>query len=82
MPSDNSKQAGGRLQKHKQLKSDNKYLEEFQSIIITTPEISDEEKLYQFTNGLKCDVRFEVLKSHAISYEKCARVALNIDSEL
>lgn len=44
--------------------------------------MAEGEKLDKFTEGLKNEVRLEVMKSQAALFEDSARIALNIDSAI
>lgn len=45
-------------------------------------DINEGEKVDRFVDGLKFNVRVEVLKTNCTSFEECARIALNIDSAI
>lgn len=45
-------------------------------------EMHEGENIDRFVDGLKYNVRVEVLKSNCSTFEECARVALNVDSAL
>lgn len=49
-------------------------------MISTIPDVTEGEKLDKFVDGLKHDVRLEVLKSTVQTFEEAVRVALRIDS--
>lgn len=42
----------------------------------------EDEKIDRFLQGLKYNIRVEVLKSQADTFDACARIALNVDSAL
>lgn len=64
------------------MKSVAKYLAEFRNIVLTINGMNDEEKADRFKQGLKYNVRVEVLKARVESFEDCAQVALNVDSAM
>ena len=63
IPSDHVRRARDKLRRLKHTSSISKYLAEFRNIILTIPDVTDDEKLDRFCSGLKYEIRVEVLKS-------------------
>ena len=82
VPSDYVRRARDRLRRLKQTGSVSKYLSEFRNIILTLPGVTEGEKLDKFVQGLKHNVRLEVLKSTASTFEDASSIALRVDSAL
>ena len=66
----------------KQTGSVSKYLSEFRNIVLTLPGETKGEKLDKFLQGLKNNVRLEVLKSTASTFGDSPSIALRVDSAL
>ena len=58
------------------------YLTEFRNLTLAITEMNEEEKVDRFVQGLKPQVRLEVLKSNARTMNDASRIALNVDSAL
>jgi hypothetical protein len=58
------------------------YISELRNIALTIPGITEEEQLDLFCEGLKPEIKLEVLKSNVNKMNEAVRVALNIDSAL
>lgn len=58
------------------------YLNLFRNIVISIPNITEDEKLDKFCSGLKPEIKLEVLKAGPISMDAAARIALNVDSAM
>ena len=82
VPHDHVRRARDKLRKLKQTTSVAKFLSDFRNIVLTIPDISDGEKWDKFCAGLKYDVRLEVLKSAATTFEHAAKIALRVDSAI
>lgn len=80
--SDHTRRARDKLRSLKQMNSVEKYLPEYRNLILMIGDMNEGEKVDRFVDGLKYNVRVEVLKSNCNSFEECARLALNVDSEL
>lgn len=82
VPADHTRRARDKFRKIKQLGSVEKYLSEFRNVILMIGDINEAEKVDRFVDGLKFNVRVEVLKTNSNSFEECARIALNVDSAI
>jgi hypothetical protein len=58
------------------------YISEFRNIALSIPGISEEEQFNRFCEGLKPEIKLEVLKSNLNKMNEAVRVALNVDSAL
>eukprot|EP00171_Calliarthron_tuberculosum_P012621 IDg12621t1 len=65
-----------------QVSSVAKYLFEFRNAVLTIPDITEGEKFDKFVEGLKCVVRFVVMKSTVTTFEEAAQVSLRVDSAI
>jgi hypothetical protein len=52
----------------------------FRNIALTISGITDDEQFDRFCEGLKPEIKLEVLKSNAASFEEAVRIALDVDS--
>lgn len=82
VPVDHNRRARDKLRRLKQNSSVSKYLSEFRNCILTVNDMSDGERFDRFVQGLKNEVKLEVLKSQASNFEDAAKIALRIDSAL
>ena len=82
IPEDHVRRSRDRLRRLKQVSSVSKYLSDFRNVIVTIPDITEKEKLDKFMEGLKFNVKVEVLKSSANSFEEAAQVTLRVDSAI
>lgn len=82
IPRDHDRRARDKLRTLKQTTSVEKYLAEYRNITLMIGDMNDGEKVDRFVDGLKYQVRVEVLKTNCGTFEDCARVALNVDSAL
>ena len=82
IPVDYVRRTRDRLRRLKQKTSVSKYLSDFRNIILTLPEVTEGEQFDKFINGLKSEVRLEVLKSTASTIEEAAHIALRVDSAM
>jgi Retrotransposon gag protein len=80
VPQDSSRRARDKLRKLYQVRSVSSYISEFRNVALTIPGITDEEQLDRFCEGLKPEIKLEVLKSNVTSMNEAVRVALNVDS--
>ncbi len=80
VPADYVRRARDRLRRLKQTGSVTKYLSEFRKVILTLPDVTEGEKLDKFVQGLKHNVRIEVLKSTASTFDEVTHIALRVDS--
>lgn len=82
VPSDHIRRARDKLRRLKKTSSVSKYIGEFRNCILTIDDMSDGEKFDRFVQGLKQDVKLEVLKTQAICFEDATKIALRVDSAL
>lgn len=82
IPADHTQRAREKFKRLKQVSSVEKYLSEYRNFILMIGNTNEGEKLDRFIDGLKYQVKVEVLKANCESFEDCARVALNIDSAI
>lgn len=82
VPADHTRRALDRLRRLKQSSSVSKYLGEFRNRILTVNDMSEGEFFDIFVQGLKHDVRLELLKTQATGFEDAAKIALHVDSAL
>lgn len=82
VPSDHVRRARDKLRNLRHESSVAKYLTDFRNISLTIPDMNDGEKWDRFISGLKKEVRIEVLKSSAPTFEQAATVALRIDGAI
>jgi len=82
VPEDHVRRARDKLRKLKQVTSVSKYISEFRNIVLTIPDVTDGEKWDKFCAGLKTEIRIEVMKSTASTFEEAAKIALRVDSAL
>jgi hypothetical protein len=55
------------------------YISEFRNIALTISEFTDDEEFDIFCEGLKPEIKLEVLKGNAASFEEAVSIALNFD---
>lgn len=82
IPADHTRRAGDKLKQLKQIGSVERFVSEYRNLILMIGDMNDGEKVDRFVDGLKYNVRVEVLKTNCNSFEECARVALNIESAI
>lgn len=82
VPFDSVQRSRDKLKRLIQKTSVSTYLSEFRNIVLTIPEINDGEKLDRFIQGLKPQVKIEVLKAGAKNLDEASRIALNVDSAI
>jgi hypothetical protein len=58
------------------------YISEFRNIVLNIPRITEEEQLDRFCEGLKPEIKLEVLKGNVNKMNEAVRVALNVYSAL
>ena len=58
------------------------YLSEFRNVVLMIPGMTEGEKVDRFCQGLKPQIRLEVLKSGAQTMNDASRIALNVDSAI
>lgn len=82
VPEDHVRRARDRLRRLKQTSSVSKYIAEFRNCVLMINDVSAGERFDRFVQGLKKEVRLEVLKSQASEFEEATRIALRVDSAL
>ena len=82
IPFDSVQRARDKLRRLSQKTSVSSYLSDFRNIALTIPGMNEEEKVDRFCQGLKPQVRLEVMKSGARTMNDASRIALNVDSAL
>jgi hypothetical protein len=80
IPQDHIRRSRDRLRKLRQRTSLVSYISEFRNIALTISGITEDEQFDRFCEGLKPEIKLEVQKSNAASFEAAARIALNVDS--
>lgn len=50
--------------------------------MLTVPDITDDEKWDKFCNGLKYEIRLEIMKANVSTFDEAAQIALRVDSAL
>ena len=82
VPFDSVQRSRDKLRKLVQRTSVTSYLTEFRNIVLTIPGMSEGEKVDRFSQGLKPNIRLEVMKAGAQTMSDASRIALNVDSAL
>lgn len=82
LPEDHIRRARDRLRRVKQKGSASEYIAEFRNIILAVPDISEGEKFDRFIEGLKPNIKVEVMKSTVTTFEEATKMALRVDSAL
>lgn len=82
IPSDHVRRARDRLRRLRQTHSVSKYLSLFRNVALTITDMNAGEKLDKFVDGLKQEIRIEVMKSSVSTFEEAAQVALRVDSAI
>lgn len=82
VPHDHERRARDKLRRLKQTQSVSKYLSEFRNSTLMISDVSAGEMFDRFVQGLKREIRVEVLKSQCSTFEEAAKIALRVDSAL
>lgn len=82
IPFDSTQRSRDKLRKLVQRSSVSSYLSEFRNIALTIPGINEGEMVDRFCQGLKPQIRLEVLKAGVKTMDEATRIALNVDSAL
>lgn len=82
VPADHIRRACDRLRRLRQTASVSKYIAEFCNFILTINDMSEGELLDRFVQGLKQEIKLEVLKTQVSHFEDAAKIALRVDSAL
>lgn len=82
VPADHTQRARDKLRKLRQISSVEKYLSEYRNIVLMISDINEGEKLDRFIDGLRYNVKVEVMKSRCHSFEEVARISLQVDNAI
>ena len=82
VPFDSIQRSRDKLRRLTQRFSVAAYLAEFRNIILTIPHMTEDEKVDRFCQGLKPQIRLEVMKAGARTMNDASRIALNVDAAL
>ena len=82
IPRDSVQRARDKLRRLVQKTSVSTYLSEFRNVILAIPGMTEGEQVDRFVQGLKNQVKLEVLKSGTQSMEEASTIALSVDSAL
>ena len=82
IPFDSVQQSRDKLRQLLQRTSVSSYLSDFRNIVLTIPNMNEGEKVDRFCQGLKPQIKLDVMKSGAQSINDASRIALNVDSAL
>ena len=82
IPFDSVQRSRNKLRQLTQKTSVSSYLSEFRNIVLTIPNMNEVEKVDRFCQGLKPQIRLEVMKAGAQTMNDASKIALNVDSAL
>ena len=82
IPVDSVRRSRDKLRRLVQRYSVSAYLSEFRNLVLTIPNMHEGEMVDRFCQGLKPQIRLEVMKAGASTMEEAARISLNVDSAL
>ena len=82
VPFDSAQRARDKLRRLTQRYSVAAFLAEFRNTILAIPNMTEDEKVDRFCQGLKPQIRLEVMKAGAQTMNDASRVALNVDAAL
>jgi len=82
IPFDSVQRSRDKLRRLTQRYSVAAYLAEFRNIVLAIPLMTEDEKVDRFCQGLKPQIRLEVMKAGAQTMNDASRVALNVDAAL
>lgn len=82
VPADHVRRARDKLRRLRQTSSVSKYLADFRNCILMIDDMSEGERFDRFVQGLKHEVRLEILKTQVSEFEEAARIALRVDSAI
>ena len=82
VPFDSVQRSRDKLRRLTQRFSVAAYLAEFRNVILTIPHMTEDEKVDRFCQGLKPQIRLEVMKAGARTMNDASRIALNVDAAL
>lgn len=82
VPFDSVQRSRDKLRRLVQRTSVSSYLSEFRNIVLMITTMSEGEKVDRFCQGLKPQVRLEVMKAGAQTMNDASRIALNVDAAL
>lgn len=73
---------GDKLRKLRQSSSVSTFLSEFRNLVLKIPDILQGENLDKYIEGLKYEVRVEVLKSNANTFEETASITSRVEGAI
>ncbi len=82
VPFDSVQRSRDKLRKIFRRNSVSSYLSEFRNIVSTIPGMSEGEQVDRFCQGLKPNLRLEVMKAGVHSTNEASRIAQNVDSAI
>ena len=82
IPFDSVQRSRDKLRRLTQRFSVAAYLAEFRNVILAIPQMTEDEKVDRFCQGLKPQIRLEVMKAGARTMNDASRIALNVDAAL
>lgn len=82
IPFDSAQRARDKLRRLTQRYSVAAFLAEFRNTVLAIPNMTEDEKVDRFCQGLKPQIRLEVMKAGARTMNDASRVALNVDAAL
>lgn len=82
IPFDSVQRSRDKLRRLIQRTSVSSYLSEFRNIVLTIPGMNASEQVDRFCQGLKPQIRLEVMKAGARTMNDASRIALNVDAAL
>lgn len=82
IPFDSVQRTRDKMRKLVQRTSVSAYLSEFRNMALMIADMSEGEKLDRFCQGLKPEIRLEVLKAGTNTIDQASRIALSVDSAL
>ena len=82
VPFDSVQRSRDKLRRLVQRTSVSSYLSEFRNIVLTIPGMNEGEQVDRFCQGLKPQIRLEVMKAGAQNMNDASRIALNVDAAL
>jgi len=82
VPFDSVQRSKDKLRKHFQKGSVSSYLSQFRNISILIPNMNEGEQVDRFCQGLKPQIRLEVMKAGVQTMTEASKIALNVDSAL
>lgn len=82
IPEDHSRRAREWIKRCKQTGSVYKYISAFRNVTLAVHNVREGEKFDRFVDGLKPNIRIEVMKSNVRTIEDASKIAMRIDSAI